>query len=211
MLKLDRKPLPAHDAYLSRPEPEPSPRLFVVVPSIEVDISTLTRRVYKLVDAGAFHVQFIGLCSDTADELTMRRVLITMSSMVNHGNVTSDVEVIFGKSWVDTLNSRLKPTDMVVYWDVEPTSSIGRPLSLLLRANLNAPLYVIPGRSAPREIRSAWTSQAAAWIGFTAIVLGFCFLQVKIYQLANSLATTLTLISVAVEFWLIWVWHSWFK
>jgi hypothetical protein len=192
---------------LPRPELEVSHQLFILVPSNEVDSTMLTRRVWELANAGAFHVQFIGICNDAGEELVTRRALVTMSSMMNYGSVTSDFEVIIDKNWVDNLKARVNPGDMVVYWDIQTEGSLRQ----LLRADLNVPLYIIPGKSAPQDARSAWSNQVTAWIGFIGILLGFLFLQIKIYQLANSWATVLTLILVIVEFWLIWVWHNWFK
>lgn len=211
MLKLEKQPQPTNASYLPRPELESAHQLFVLVPSTEVHTTMLTRRVWELANAGAFHVKFIGLCNDAGNELATRRALVSMSSMMNYGSVTSDLEVMIDKNWVDNLKSRVNQGDMVVYWDAQTAGSLSGSLSQLLHADLNVPLYIIPSRSAPQIARSAWSSQVVAWIGFIAIILGSFFLQTKIYQLANSWATILTLLSVTVEFWLIWVWHNWFK
>lgn len=211
MLKLEKKPQPTDVSYLPRPELESSHKLFVLVPSTEVDTTMLIRRVWELANAGAFHIKFIGLYSDAGTELAMRRALVTMSSMMNYGSVTSDLEVINDKSWVDNLKSYINQGDLVVYWDTQTAGSLRSPLSQLLQTDLNVPLYIVRGGSTPQAARSAWSSQVVAWIGFIAIMLGFFFLQTKIYQLANSWATTLALLSVTVEFWLIWVWHKWFN
>lgn len=211
MLKLEKKPQPTDISYSRRPELESSRQLLVLVPSTEVDTSMLTRRVWELANAGAFHIKFIGLCHDAGNELAMRRALVTLSSIMNYGSVTSDLEVTIDKNWVDNLKSRVKQDDMVVYWDTQTASSLPGSLSQLLHADLNVPLYIVPGRSTPQVARSAWSAQVVAWIGFIAIILGFFFLQTKIYQLANSWATILALLSVTVEFWLIWVWHKWFN
>lgn len=211
MLKLEKEPQPTNLSHSSRPPQASTHQLIVLVPSTEMDTTVLTRKVWELANVGAFHVQFIGLCNDAGNELATRRALISMSSMMNYGSVTSDVEVILGNNWVDNLKSRVSPDDMVVYWDTQPASSLRRPLSQLLRENLHVPLYIIPGRSVLRDAHSAWNIQVAAWIGFIAIMLGFFFLQIKIYQLANNWATVLALVSVIVELWLIWVWHNWFK
>jgi hypothetical protein len=211
MLKLEKRPQSTNVSHLAQPELESTHQLFVLVSSTEVDTTMLTRRVWELANAGAFHVKFIGLCNDAGKELATRRALVTMSSMMNYGTLTSDIEVIVGKNWIDSLKPRVDQGDMVVYWDAEPAGLLRKPISQLLYADLNVPLYIIPGGATPQDARSAWSSQIVAWIGFIAIVLGFFFLQTKIYQLAIGWATVLALISVAVEFWLIWVWHNWFK
>jgi hypothetical protein len=211
MLKFENKTQPTNLSYSSCPAQESTNQLFVLVPSTEIDTMVLTQRVYELANAGAFHVKFMGLCTDAGNELVTRRSLISMSAMLNYRSVISDVEVILSNNWVDNLKSRVCPGDMVVYWATQPPSSLHRPLSQLLRENLNVPLYIIPGRPAPRNAHSAWTVQVAAWIGFIAIMLGFLFLQTQIFEFANGWTTVLALLSVTVEFWLIWVWHNWFN
>ena len=211
MLKLETKPQPSNVSYVSRPELESTHQLFVLVPFTEADSTMLTRRVWELANAGEFHVQFIGLCSDAGNELATRRALVSMSSMMNFGNVTSDMEVIIGKNWVDNLKLRMHPGDMVVYWDAQPAGSLRRSLGQLLHAKLNVSLYIISDKSTSQEASSSWGSQVAVWIGFIIIMFGFLFLQIKIYQLASSLTTVLALLSTVVEFWLIGVWHNRFK
>ena len=211
MLQLERKQQPGNVSYLPQPELGSVHQLFVVVPSTEADTSMLNRRVWELANSGGFHVRFIGLCGDADSELETRRALITMSSMMNYANVTSDVEVMSASNWVDHLKPRLHQGDMVVYWDSQSMDSLRSPLRQLLTADLNAPLYILPGKSTPSIAGSVSSRQVIAWIGFIAIMLGSLFIQIKIYQLANTWTTTLALLSTAAEFWGIWVWHNWFK
>ncbi|MFT3894370.1 MAG: hypothetical protein QM730_22285 [Anaerolineales bacterium] len=211
MFKIEEKPQAKNVPYLPHPGAELIHYLFVLVPSTEVDMTVLTRKVWEMANAGAFRIQFLGLCSDSVDEPAMRRVLVSMSSMMNYGSMTSEVKVISTNDWADSLKSRVHEGDMVVYWDAPTVSSKRNSLHRLLRENLNVPLYIVPGSAKPQVTRAVLGRQVMAWIGFLAIVIGFFFLQVRIYRPANNWTMPLALFSTAAELWLIWVWHDWFK
>lgn len=208
MLKLNTEHQPLTLSYPPPAGLEPARRLIVPVQSLEADLTAVSRRIWSLAESMKSHILFIGLCSDKTQELGLKRNLVTMSAMLNHGQVTADSEVIYEKDWLTALRSRLQPGDMIVYWDEQPAGLFQKPLNHILRAELDVPIYMITGLSTPNESHSNIWSMASTWLGFAFIILGSLFLQIKIYQLAKDLATPLVLLFTAVEFRLIWGWNK---
>lgn len=203
MLKLNTTKQPSIAVYnASQSDLEPVRRFIIPVTNPDADLSTIARRVWELANATGSRVQFIGLCSDVVHELELRRVLATISAMVNYGNVSAESEIVLGRDWVKSMKSRLQEGDTVVCWEEQHTG--------LLHADLGAPIYFIPEGKSRKTMRSNWLSRAAAWIGSIAILVFFFFIQVEIDHLANGWTTVLQLLSVAGEFWSIWFWNNLF-
>ena len=114
MNKIDVSPPALTISPASFPDPRPVRRLIVLVPSLEIDSILITRRVWELANTTGARVQFLGLYSNPAQEPSLRRELITMSAMVNNGNVSAKAEVAFGKNWFDIVKTRFQTGDMVV-------------------------------------------------------------------------------------------------
>jgi len=196
---------------VSQPDPESAHRLIVLVPSLEADLTAVTQRVWELANATGAHIKFISLCNDATQEPSLRRGLATMSAMVKDGNVSAEAEVVSGRNWVEVVKTRQQAGDMVVCCAEQRAGLMQRPLSQILQSDLDMPLYILSGLYPQNDSRSNWLSQAAVWLGFIAIILGFFTLQIKIDQLAQDWTIILQLLTTAVEFWLIWVWNNLFK
>jgi hypothetical protein len=97
---------------------------------------------------------------------------------------------------------------MIVCFAEQRAGLSRRPLSQILQSNLDAPLYVLSGLYPQSDARPGWLTQVAAWIGSIAIILGFFLLQIGMEQHAKDWAIALQLLSIPVEFWLIWVWNG---
>src|SRR5215207_1811513 len=106
MNKLDYKHQPLSLSFAPASELEPARRLIVLVPYLEADLTSVTRRVWELANASGAHVQFLSLCQDEAQEPSLRRKLVTISAIVNYGNVSAEADVAFGNNWVNAVNSR---------------------------------------------------------------------------------------------------------
>src|SRR5512144_3207018 len=65
---------------------EAARRLIVLVPA-EANYATVAKRVWELANALECQVLFLSLCTDAAQESSLRRQLITMSAMVQDGKV----------------------------------------------------------------------------------------------------------------------------
>jgi hypothetical protein len=197
-------------APASLPELGSVRRLMVLVPPLEVDLSAVTRRIWELAKASGAHVQFIGLYNDPAQEPRLRRDLVTMSAMTNDDRISTDVEVVFGKDWVATIRSRWQPGDMVLCFEEQRVGLSHRPLSQMLRSDLDIPLYILTGLYPQDDPRSGWPARTAAWIGAIAIIAGFFMLQAKIGQFENGWTSILQLLSILVEAGLLLAWNSLF-
>ena len=185
--------------------------LIVLVPDDE-DYTAATRRIWELANAHYASVQFLGLCKDVEDEPSLRRRLVTMSALVKDGNVSAEAKVEIGTNWVDFVKRNYQTGDMIVCFAEQRAGLFHRPLSQILESNLSAPVYILSGLYPQSTSRSNWLSQIIVWTGSFAILAGCFWLQIKISQLPKDPAQTLLLIlSVGVEFWLIWVWNSLFS
>lgn len=208
MFKLNTTHPTLNVSYPPATDLKPARRLIVPIQNIETDLTAVTRRIWDLAASTGADIKLIGLYNDSTQEPALKRALITMSAMLNHGDVYADTETVFGKGCVTALRSRLQPGDMIVCWEEAPVGIFQKPLSQVLQSDLNAPVYVITGLSNESRSRARIGSIAVTWLGFLTIVLGSLFLQVKICQVAKDGATLLILLSTAIEFWLISVWNK---
>jgi hypothetical protein len=191
--------------------PAPAPRLIVLVPSLEADLSAITRRVWDLASTLGAHIKFISLCDDSTKESTLRRRLVTMSAIVNYDTVSAETEVINGRDWLAAVRSRQQPGDMVVCFQEQRAGLLQRPLSQILRSDLDLPVYILSGLYPQQASHLSGSTRAGAWIGFLVIIIGFFVVQVRIYQFANGWVTLLEMLSTAIEFWLLWVCNNLFR
>ena len=101
MIKIDLNSTTLTVPTVSQSDLESVRRFIVLVPPIEADFTLVTRRIWELADAMGAHVLFIGLCNDATQEPGLRRELVTMSAMVNYGKVSAEIEILFGRDWVE--------------------------------------------------------------------------------------------------------------
>lgn len=212
MNKLDNKPQPTSFSIstASLSGTEPARRLIVPVPT-DADYTAATRRVWELAIATDTRVLLLGLCKDAAWEPSLRRQLVTMSALVGDGRVFAEAKVEIGTDWVDVVKRNYRAGDMIVCFAEQRAGLMHKPLSQILESNLNATVYILPGLYQPDRLRSNWLSTLILWSGFFGIIGGFSLLQVNIDPLSKDWVHTATLmLSIPVEFWLIWVWNSLF-
>src|SRR5919106_1202120 len=89
-------------------------RLIVLVPDGDLDYAAATRRVWKLANDSGADIQFISLYKDISRESSLRRQLVTMTAMIQDGNVEAEAKVEFGNNWVDVVKSNWQAGDVVV-------------------------------------------------------------------------------------------------
>lgn len=186
-------------------------RLIVLVPDADLDYVTATRRVWELATELGADIQFICLYKDPARESSLRRQLVTMTAMVQDGNVSAEVKVESGNNWVNVVKSNRQTGDMIVCFAEQHAGLLYRPLSQILRANLEAPIYVLSGLYPQNQSRFNTLSFIALWTGLISIVSGSFLLQIRLVSLPRDWTQTILLIiSVMAELWLIWVWNNLF-
>jgi hypothetical protein len=208
--KLDLHPTSLTYATHPNTDLESVRRLIVLVPK-DMDYSAATHRIWELANATDIHVQLLGLCKDAAEEPELRRGLITMTSLLQDGRIFAEANVDIGTNWVDIVKSHWQAGDMIVCCAEQRTGLLHRPLSQILRSDLDIPLYILSGLYPQNDTRSNWLSRAAAWTGSIAIIAGFFVLQTRISLLTDWTQTLLMLLSTAVEVWAIWIWNSLFE
>src|SRR5215211_2639519 len=190
---------------------EPARRLIVLVPNLESDYIPAIRRIWELANTQDANVQFLALCKDTRQELSLRRVLATMSMMVQDGKISTEVRVAIGTSWVDVVKHNYQAGDMIVCFAEQRAGLLQKPLSQILESNLAIPVYIVSGGQIPKP-ESNWLAQVTTSLGFVGIITGFGLLQVKIMQVSEGwFQIILLILAVISEIWLIWVWDSRFR
>ena len=186
-------------------------RLIVLVPA-DSDYGATVHRVWELANAQDARVQLLGLCKDAAQEPSLRRGLVTMSALMQDGRVAAEVKVEIATNWVDAVKRNYQTGDMIVCFAEQRAGLLHRPLNQILKANLDAPLYILSGLYPQRSSRSNWLYEILAWVGSLGIIAGSSLLQIRLVSSPRDWAqTTLLILLVAAEFWLIWVWNSLFR
>ena len=186
-------------------------RLIVLIPA-DSDYNAATRRVWELATATAKQVLFLGLCRDTVQEPSLRRQLVTISALVGDGRVRTESKVEIGTDWVEAVKRNYQAGDMIVCFAGHRTGLWHRPLSQILKSNFKAPVYLLSGLPPQSLPQPNWLSQTMAWLGSIGIIIVSAFLQIRITSLPQDWGqTTLLILSVIGEVWLIWGWNSLFS
>lgn len=210
MIKLDTNPTSLTYPIDSHEGLETIHRLIVLVPT-DWDSRAVTRRLWELARTLGAHIQFLGLCKDAEQEPGLRRGLVTIASLLQDDGVCVDVKVEFGTDWVEAVKRIYQPGDMIVCFAEQRAGLLHRPLSQILRSNLKAMVYILSGSYPQTRTGPNWLSQILAWTGPLAILVLAFLLQVRITSLPQDWAqTSLLILSVIGEVWLIWFWNSLF-
>jgi hypothetical protein len=182
-------------------------RLIVLIPT-DIDYSAATRTIWELANATSMHVQLLGLCKDTTEEPRFRRELITMVSLLQGGKISAEAKVNIGTNWLDIVKTNYRANDMIVCFAGQRTGILRRPLSQILESNFKATVYILSERT-PQKPQSNRLLQISAWLGSIGLIIGFGILQAKVVQLPEGwLQSSLLILSIIPEFWLIWAWNS---
>lgn len=196
---------------LSQSDRDSARHLIVLVPA-DADYTAATRRLWELASTLGVRIQLLGLCKDAAQEPGLRRGLITMASLLQDGKVSAALKVEIGTRWVDAAKRNYQAGDMIVCFAEQRAGLLHRPLSQILQSNLKAPLYILSGLYPQDLSRSNWLPQIMSWTGSVGIIVGSFLLQVRITSLPPDWAqTTLMILSVFGEIWLIWGWNNLFR
>ena len=192
-------------------ELKPAGRLIVLIPP-DADYALATKRIWKLALETGMPIQLIGLCQDWSQEPSIRRGLVTISALICDGRVCAEAKVEIGTSWVEVAKNNYQPGDMIVCFAEQHAGLFQRPLSQILQSNMKAPMYILSGLIPENPARSNWLSQIMVWLGSIGIIAGSALLQIRITSLSENWAqTTLLILSVIGEAWLIWGWNSLFS
>jgi hypothetical protein len=195
----------------SPPSIWPARRLIVLVPESEADTVFTARKIWELANALDSRIQFLGLSKDAAREPGIRRQLVTLSAMVEDGNISVESKIEIGNDWLSVVKSEWSEGDVIVCFTEQRSGIVRRPLSQILESNLNATVYVLASIHQQKERPHSWMFNAMTWAGSIGIILGFFWMQSKLLQSPTDWAhTTLLYISIFAEAGSIWAWNSLF-
>jgi hypothetical protein len=188
--------------------PRSTGRLIVLVPP-DSDYEAATQRIWQIATAADRHVQFLGLCQDRSKELSLRRQLITMSALVNDRRISAEVKVDAGTSWVDAVRKIYQTGDVIVCFAEQRAGILHRPLNQILEEHLDAPVLILWGFSPLRPPGLSQLSSLFMWAGFLSIIAVAFLLQARMTALPQDwVQTTLLILSVIGEFWLLRAWNN---
>ena len=183
----------------------------VVLVADDNDYAAATRRIWELAAVTGMQILLLGLCKDRVEEPGLRRRLVTMASLLQNGKVSVEVKVGFGGNWVETVKQNSDPGDMIVCFAEQRAGLLDRPLSQVFCSNLTNPVYILSRLYPQNPPRSNWHSQIMTWAGSLGILIGAFLLQIRIVSMpADWAQTTLLILSVIGEVWLIGNWNSLF-
>jgi hypothetical protein len=102
--------------------------------------------------------------------------------------------------------------DMIVCFTEQRAGLLRRPLNQILEAKVDAPVYILSGLFPQSPSRFNVLSLIPLWADLISIIAGAFLLQIRIMSLPRDWAqTTLLILSVIAEFWLIWAWNNLFS
>ncbi|HEX5840004.1 MAG TPA: hypothetical protein VFY26_19360 [Anaerolineales bacterium] len=190
--------------------PGPVHRLLVLIPPAS-DYAAATAQISDLATTYGAQVLFLGLCQDASNALSLRRELVTLSALLQDARVHAETKVEIGNHWVGVVKSNLQAGDLIVCFAEQLVGRSHRPLSEMLVTNAGVPVYILSTPYSHGPAPSNWFSKIATWTGFAGIITGAFLVQTQILSVSKDWAqTTLLVISVFAELWLIWIWNSLF-
>ena len=205
MIQYDTAPISLQNDASADLVVESKHQLIVLVPP-GVDANSTARRLQKLEQATGMPVLLLSICKEQADEPGLRRELVTLASLLKDGIHPLEIKVETSTDWMSVVRNHYEMRDMIVCFEGQRTGFLQKPLSQLLESNFKADVYILPGLDF-QEAEANVFSQAAAWLGFIVIILGFGLLQAKIVQASdNWLQNALLILSIIPEFWLLHIW-----
>jgi hypothetical protein len=185
-------------------------QLIVLISGVDVDISSAARRVVELATAHGGRVQILGLYQDEEREPSLRRQMVTLSSMVGGGGIPVESKIESGNDWLELVESNWNEGDAILCIGEQQRGLIQRPLYEALERKLPATIYIFTEvREKPQP---KWLASAFGWAGSLAIVALFFWGQVKLTAAQQDWRfAALLYLSIFAEAGSIWAWNSIFE
>lgn len=186
-------------------------RLLILVPA-NSDYGPAIQRIWRLATATNRGAQLMGLCRDGIQEPSLRRQLVAMSALLSDGGVSVEMKIEFGTRWSDAVRRNYQIGDIIVCFAEQGDGLLPKPSNQVLEENLDAPLWILSNLSVQRSTRPSLFSQLLLWAGLVGIIVGAFFLQTRILSWTRDGSQTfLMLLSILMEFWLLWAWNNLFR
>lgn len=212
MTKLDLRPPALTFPIASPSDPSPGRRLIVLFPASEQDTPELSHRIWKTARSLQANVLLLSLTNDFDEESRLRRTLITLAAVIKDPSVSTEILIGHGNNWVGQVKKVWRPGDTLACYTGQKVGLMRKSLEQALRANLDAPIYLLSGNQPAKSQSPTFWSHVTAWSGSVAIIGGFLLVEVKISQLPQNWAhTSLIYACIFVELALILFWNSLFS
>jgi len=184
-------------------------RLVVLIPDQDVDETEIAREIWELASPAKFSVLLLGVCSNSNDEPTVRRRLVTIAGLIREPRISVDIQLDFGNNWIKNLQAILISGDVVICHAEQYTGMGHKPLALALT---EAGIQVMVMTGFYPEIHKSATAlfrESLFWVVSVIILAVFFWLQIRMLRVSDELAKNILLgISVPAEIGLLWLWNS---
>jgi len=186
-------------------------RLVVLIPDLEVDEATLSRKIYALAQDHKLDVLLVSLVDDPGNEFHALRRITSIAAIIRDAWVHVETQVVFGHNWLKALKPILQPGDMIICSEGQTTPYRllqRKPLDLALAMALHHPVNVIPDYfEEQRSLWPNWIKRLPYWLGVAAILVGFFFIETDVNHMVRDWAGQFTLLLlVLVEVGIIFGW-----
>jgi hypothetical protein len=186
-------------------------RLMVLVPT-DSNYGAAIQRIWQLATATNRSIYLLGLSKDMTEELCLRRQFSAMTALLGNSGISIEAKREFGTRWVDAIRKNYQMGDMIVCFAEQRDGLLHKPLRQVLQENLDAPIFILFDLYPHNVSRRNGLTTILLWLGWIGLIAGAFVLQIRIMSLPQVGAqTTLMLLSVFVEFWLLWVWNELFS
>jgi hypothetical protein len=188
-------------------------RLIVLVPPQICNEADFSKYIIKLASANNSDVLLIMVVSNYEDETTGRLRVSTISAYLSGFAVKVEIQIIWGKSWINSIEQIIQPGDAIICPTELNTKTkiiFREQLSDQLVRNLNAPVnaysgFVIQAHTTPREI----LMKLLYWVGIILIVVGFFYVETTIDKsVIGWVNNFIEILLVIVEVGALYLWSS---
>ena len=186
-------------------------RLLVVVPDQDLDVVDFSRAVRKLAKPNVSDILLVTIVHSEDDEMDSRRRLATMAALLRDFDYKIETLVQWSRSWIKTLESLVRPEDMI-FCPPEMNVRTGlrsyEPLLEAIKRRLNANVQPISGfyRKDPAGALRFLLS-IGYWVVILGIIIGFFMLESDVAKsTANSAGQIIMAVLVVAEIGAIYLW-----
>lgn len=190
----------------------PSTGRLLVLVSTDSDYGSALPRIWQLASSTSRRVHLLGLSRDPTQESSLRRQLIAMSALLSDGEIFTEASIEFGTGWMDAVRRHYQMGDMLVCFAEQRDGLLHKPLQQVLEAKLDVPVLILSDLYSQRSSTRNMLAEILLWVGLLGIVIGAFLLQTRFMSLPRDwIQTTLMLVSVFAEFWLLRSWNNLFR
>jgi hypothetical protein len=198
------------------------PRRLVVVMLDAEEGAFLAGRILELARSRALPVLLVGAAPDATGAAELRRKLVTLAAFIkaedslagrhpagSDARMRVELQIEQGTDWIARVKSLVQPDDMLACYSEGTVGMRRRPLTDVLSANLNMPVYAFSGLGGQESSRQSRLVQAVSWLASLGSIGAFLLLQARIVMVAQGWPqSVLLLLTLFAEAGVIYVLNS---